>query len=178
MIRRSVLDCCIILGKPDDRENHVDYVPTLFAFRRPVDQAEKARMQAREQRSLRRRLKEEVNESLHDRTFKTRRITVKSGGRAEEKESNSQGRSGIHCNGGETSDHEIDQREVVNNTSGEVDDEHEGDGDIEDNEEVEAEKEIEADGEVEVDKEFEADEEVESDAEVETDGEVGEIESD
>ena len=39
MKRGSVLDCCIILGKPDNRENRVDTVPTLFAFTRPVNQA-------------------------------------------------------------------------------------------------------------------------------------------
>ena len=70
MMKGSVPDCCIILGKPDDKENHVDHVPTLFAFTRPVDQA-KAHMQVREQRSLRRRLRE-VNDSLHTHTFKKR----------------------------------------------------------------------------------------------------------
>ena len=33
-------DCCIILGKPDDRVNHIDYATTLFAFTWPVDKAQ------------------------------------------------------------------------------------------------------------------------------------------
>ena len=179
MIRRSVLDCCIILGKPDDRENHVDYVPTLFAFTQPVDQTQKACMQAREQRSLRRKLRE-VNEPLDDHAFTKRKTTDKSGSRAEEKESSSQESSSTHCNEVENSDQEIDQREVVNTSGGEVDGECEGesDGGIEDDEVLEADKATEAEGEVEVDRELEADGEVESDREVETDGEVGEIESD
>ena len=28
----SVPDCCIILGRPDDKVNHIDYATTLFAF--------------------------------------------------------------------------------------------------------------------------------------------------
>ena len=39
----SVPDCCIILGKPDDRVNHIHYATTLFAFTWPVDKAQKAR---------------------------------------------------------------------------------------------------------------------------------------
>ena len=39
MMRGSLPDCCIILGKPDDRVDHVDYVTTLFAFTWPVDKA-------------------------------------------------------------------------------------------------------------------------------------------
>ena len=42
MMRGSVADCCIVLGKPDDRVNHVDYVPTLFPYTRLVDKAQKA----------------------------------------------------------------------------------------------------------------------------------------
>ena len=40
-MKGSVPDCCIT-DKPDDRENHVDHVPTLFTCTRPVDQAQKA----------------------------------------------------------------------------------------------------------------------------------------
>ena len=43
MMRCSAPDCCIILGKPADRVNHVDYVKTLFAFTWAVhDKAQKA----------------------------------------------------------------------------------------------------------------------------------------
>ena len=46
VMRGSVPDCCIMLGKPDDRVNHTDYALTLFAFRWPVDKVQKARMLA------------------------------------------------------------------------------------------------------------------------------------
>ena len=42
VMRGSVPDCCIIIGKPDDRVNHIDYVTTLFAFTWPVHTAKKA----------------------------------------------------------------------------------------------------------------------------------------
>ena len=71
MMKGSVSDWCIIVGKPDDRENRVDYVPTLFVFTRQVDEAQKAHIQAREQR----RTLREVNDSLYAYTFNKRRIT-------------------------------------------------------------------------------------------------------
>ena len=43
VMRGSVPECCIILGKPDDRVNHIDYVMTLIVFTWPVDKAQKAR---------------------------------------------------------------------------------------------------------------------------------------
>ena len=39
-------NCCIILGKPDDRANHINYVTTLFVFTWPVDMAQKAHILA------------------------------------------------------------------------------------------------------------------------------------
>ena len=42
-MRGSVPNCCIILGKTDDRVNHIDYATILFSFTRPVDKAQKAR---------------------------------------------------------------------------------------------------------------------------------------
>ena len=42
-------DCCITLGKPDDRVNHVDYVTTLFSFTWPVDKAQNAHTLADQQ---------------------------------------------------------------------------------------------------------------------------------
>ena len=41
MMRGSVPDFCIILGKSDDRVSHVEYVKALFAFTCPVDKARK-----------------------------------------------------------------------------------------------------------------------------------------
>ena len=43
IIRGSVPDCCIVLGKPNDRVNHVElYVTTLFMFTWPMDKAQNA----------------------------------------------------------------------------------------------------------------------------------------
>ena len=42
MMSGSVPDCCITLGKPDDRVNYVDYVTTLFKFTWRVDKVQKA----------------------------------------------------------------------------------------------------------------------------------------
>ena len=45
-MRGLVPDCYIVLGKPGDRMNCIDYATTLFAFTWPVDKARKARMLA------------------------------------------------------------------------------------------------------------------------------------
>ena len=47
-----------------DREGHVDYVPTLFVFTKLLDEAHKSQIHKREKRSIRGRLRKEINDQV------------------------------------------------------------------------------------------------------------------
>ena len=46
------------VGKPDPRKDHIDYIPTVFVFKKPRSQEQATQMEEREKRSLRRSYRE------------------------------------------------------------------------------------------------------------------------